>query len=238
MTMQIKILFDSVALDNKFSTGWGVSYLIDGRILFDTGEKSGALLKNMKNMDVHISDIKVVVISHDHWDHRGGLWGVLKENNRLKVYACPNFSRRFKNRVKSYGAQLIEADKFTQISKGVYTTGEIGGRYAFKYMPEQALVLKTPKGVVILTGCAHPGIINVIENVKQNIPDSIYLVLGGFHLMGKHKKTINPIVDKFRQLNIKKVAPSHCTGKNATKLFKEKYRDDFIEVKVVQEIEV
>ena len=66
-------------------------------------------------MGVEISNIKVIVISHDHWDHRGGLWGILKENHKLKVYACPNFSKRFKNRVKSYGGQLIEVDKFTQV---------------------------------------------------------------------------------------------------------------------------
>ena len=48
--MQIKILFDSVSLNNKFSTGWGVSFLIDEKILFDTGEKSAPLLKNIKNI--------------------------------------------------------------------------------------------------------------------------------------------------------------------------------------------
>ena len=236
--MDIKILFDSVALDNRFLTGWGVSYLIDGRILFDTGDKSSSLLRNMKNIDVDISNLKTVVISHDHWDHRSGLWGVLKENPKLKVYACPNFSRRFKNKVKSCGGQLIEADEFTPITKNVYTTGEIRGTYAGRYMPEQAVVLKTRKGMTVLTGCAHPGIIKIIENVKQNISGSIYLVLGGFHLMGRHKKTIEPMVDKFRQLDIKKVAPTHCTGKNATKIFRKTYSGDFLEVKVGQIIEI
>lgn len=229
--MRIKILFDSVALDNRFLAGWGVSYLIDNTILFDTGEKSSSLFRNMKNMDVDISDIKTVVISHNHWDHRGGLWELLKQRKGLKVYACPNFSRRFKNRVKSYEGQLIESDKFIQINGNVYATGEIGGRYAFKYMPEQALILKTRNGVTILTGCAHPGIIKIIETVKQNISGDIYLVLGGFHLMGKHRKTVTPIVDKFKQLGVKKIAPAHCSGKNATKLFKETYDDNFIEVK-------
>ena len=236
--MQIKILFDSVALDNRFTTGWGVSYLVNNRVLFDTGEKPGKLLKNMKNMDVSISDIDAIVISHDHWDHRGGLWGILKESPKLKVYTCPNFSKRFKNRVKSYGGQIIEVDKFTQVCKDIYTTGEIKGRYCGKYMAEQSLVLKTPKGISILTGCAHPGIINIVENIKQSISGDTYLIMGGFHLMGTHKKTITSITDKFRQLKIKKVAPSHCTGKNSTKLFKEVYSDNFIEVKVGEVIDI
>ena len=56
--------------------------------------------------------------------------------------------------------------------------------------------------------------------------------------MGRHKKTIRPIVDKFRQLAIEKVAPAHCSGKNATKLFKEVYGSDFIGLKVGQIIEL
>jgi len=236
--MQIKILFDSVALDNRFLTGWGISYLIDGKVLFDTGEKSNSLFKNMITMGVRTSDIKVAVISHDHWDHKRGLWKLLKQREGLKVYACPNFSRRFKNRVKSYRGELIEVDKLTQVYKDIYTTGEIEGKYSGKNMPEQSLVLKTTKGISILAGCAHPGIISIVENVKRNISGDIYLIIGGFHLMGKHKKTITPIVDKFRQLKIKKVAPSHCTGKNATKLFKEAYGDNFIEAKIGEVIDI
>jgi len=236
--MQIKILFDSIASDNRFSTGWGVSYLVNGKVLFDTGERSDKLLRNMKNMGIALSDIEAIVISHDHWDHRGGLWGILKKNPELKVYTCPHFSKRFKNRVKSHGGQLIEIDKFTQVYKDIYTTGEIGGRYGGKYISEQALVLKTPKGISILTGCAHPGIIKIIENIKKNIPGDIYLVAGGFHLTNKHKKTIKPIVDRFKRLGIKKTAPSHCTGKNARQIFKEEYNSNFIEVKVGQIVEV
>lgn len=116
--------------------------------------------------------------------------------------------------------------------------GYVGGMDAFKYMPEQALVLRTPKGLTIVTGCAHPGIIKIIENVKQNISGTIYLVLGGFHLMDRHKKTISPIVDRFRQLRIERVAPTHCTGKDALKIFRRVYRDDFIDIKVGEAIEV
>jgi len=212
--------------------------VVDNKILFDTGAKPSSLFRNMENMDVKISDIKTVVISHDHWDHRGGLWGILKKNPELKVYSCPHFSKRFKKRVKSHGGQLIEINKFTQVYKNIYSTGEIEGKYDGKYISEQALVLRTKKGISILTGCAHPGIIKIIENVKKKISDNIYLVVGGFHLIGKHKKTIKPIVDRFKRLGIKKTAPSHCTGKNARQIFKEEYDNNFIEVKVGQIIEV
>jgi 7,8-dihydropterin-6-yl-methyl-4-(beta-D-ribofuranosyl)aminobenzene 5'-phosphate synthase len=105
-------------------------------------------------------------------------------------------------------------------------------------MPEQGLVLRTQKGLTILTGCAHPGIIKIIENVKQNISGKIYLVLCGFHLTGKHKETIKPIVNEFKHLGAERIAPTHCTGENAVKLFKEEYQKNFIEIKVGQILEV
>ncbi len=220
--MEIQILFDNETIDKKLSIGWGFSCLVDNHILFDTGESPGYLFANMDSMGIDIDTIEAVVISHDHWDHTGGLWSILKRRPKLKIYACPHFSRRFKNKISYYECQLVEADKFIPISKNVYTTGEIGGRYDGKYIPEQSLVLRTPKGVTILTGCAHPGIIAIIENVRQNISGSIYIVLGGFHLKGKHRETINSIIHKFKELGVKKTAPGHCTGKTVTKIFKEK----------------
>lgn len=236
--MKIKIIFDTYALDKKFSTGWGVSFLVNDKILFDTGENGKRLINNMKKLKVNADKLETVVISHDHWDHRGGLWDILKKNPKLKVYFCPNFSRIFKKRIKSCKGKPVEMGKFMSLSRGIYTTGEIDGIYAGKQMPEQALVIKTRKGITVLTGCAHPGAVKIIEKVKQNISGNIYLVLGGFHLMGRHKKTIQSIVDRFKQLKIKKVAPTHCSGKNAMRLFKKRYGSNFIEVKVGETVEV
>lgn len=236
--MKIKIIFDKETLNKNLHTGWGVSFLIGDNILFDTGEDGQWLIENMKQLKVNISKLEKVIISHDHWDHTGGLWEILKENPRLKVYICPHFSKRFKNKIESHGGQLIEVDNFTQICKNIYTTGEIEGRWNGKYMPEQALALKTSKGISVLTGCAHPGIISIIENVKQNIVGNVYLVLGGFHLRGRHKKTISAIVSKFKQLRVKRAAPTHCTGRGAKKIFLKVYKNDFTLIKTGQTIKI
>ncbi len=236
--MQILTLFDSVARDERYYTGWGVSYLVDKRILFDTGEKAKYLLNNMDATGVRPGDIEAVVISHDHWDHQGGLKGLLKKNPGMKVWACPNFSKRFKKGVETSGGRLMEAGNFTKISENIYTTGEIAGRYAFRYMPEEALVLTTSKGITILTGCAHPGIIKMVEHVRQNMPGKIHLVMGGFHLLGRHKGTIEALIGKFRQMGVEKVAAAHCSGKRAMKMFKEAYKENYMDVPAGTAIEV
>ncbi len=236
--MQIKILYDNFSLNRKFKSGWGFSCLVDEKILFDTGEDATALLKNMETMKADISQFEAVVISHDHWDHQGGLGGVLERNSKLKVYACPGFSRDFKDRVKSYGSRLIELDKFSLIADNVYSTGEIKGIYAGGNMPEQSLVLKTSPGITIITGCAHPGIIKIIENVKENLPGNIHLVMGGFHLLKEDKKSIISIVNKFRQSGVARVAPSHCSGADAAAEFRKEYKENFIELKAGQAINI
>ena len=237
--MQVKIIFDNEAISKKLSIGWGFSCLVNDNILFDTGEKDGYLFENMRNMDIDISHIKTAVISHDHWDHTGGLWRLLEQNKGIKVYSCPNFSAQFKNTVKQLEGSLIEADRFTEIAKDIFVTGEISGIYKGQYIPEQALIVKTKNGISVITGCSHPGIIKMLGKVNEQFPhEQIYSVFGGFHLMDEDNRFIEIIANKFREMKIKKAGPTHCSGKKAEEIFKEKYSDNFIALKAGQVLDV
>jgi len=105
-------------------------------------------------------------------------------------------------------------------------------------MPEQSLVVKTVNGLTVITGCAHPGIIKILEVVKKNFDEYIYMVMGGFHLKNKEESDIVSIIKRFKEMKIKKVAPMHCTGDRAVKLFAKEYGDNFIEVRAAPVIEV
>ena len=233
--MKIEILFNDKAMNSRFLEGHGFSCLLDRHLLFDTGLSPEVLLKNMKTAGVDIDDIGSVVISHDHQDHTGGLWEMLKIKKGLKVYACLNFSQEFKDKVKAFCGTLIEHDKPFEISKNIFLTGEMPGVYKGKPMPEQSLVVKTELGISVITGCAHPGIINILEKVRFYFSlQEIYSVFGGFHLHDKNKKEISDIVAKFQTMNVKKVGPTHCSGDTAEEIFAEKYIDNFIEVRAGQ----
>ena len=237
--MKIKVLFDKCALDKKIRVGWGVSFLIDDKILFDTGEKGEWLLENMRSLGIDIHKIEAVVISHDHWDHWGGLWDLLIQRDGLKVYACSGFGKEFKERVKESGGELIEVEKSKEIVPSIYTTGEIPGAYHGKYMAEQAIALKTNNGLTVITGCAHPGILKMVEKVKAKFSDEpIYFVLGGFHLMESDKRAIEIVAENFKKMGILKAGPTHCSGDAAENIFKTSYGANFVSVKVGQEIEV
>jgi 7,8-dihydropterin-6-yl-methyl-4-(beta-D-ribofuranosyl)aminobenzene 5'-phosphate synthase len=237
--MKIKVLFDKVAMNEKLRIGWGVSFLADDRILFDTGEKGQWLLENMQAMRIDPENIESIVISHDHDDHTGGLWGMLERKKNVKVYSCPNFSKTFKEKVKSAGAELVETDRFTEIAKDIFITGEIQGSYKGRYMPEQAIAFKTANGISIITGCAHPGILKMIGKVKARFSnEKIYLVLGGFHLKNSDKRAMEIVVEGFKKMGIAKAGPTHCSGDIAEGIFKKFYGKDFVSIKVGQEIEV
>jgi len=237
--VKIKILFENKRISNAFFLGWGVSYLIEDRILFDTGEEWGSLLNNMNAMGVAMNAIKTVVISHEHFDHTGGLWEILRKNHGLDLYICQGFDRRFKEKAKLFGCNSIEiGDSIARITDNIYTTGQIGTPLGFGYIVEQSLVLDTDNGLTIVTGCAHPGIINIVERVKENIKKDIYLVMGGFHLLDEPVIKIKEVNNTLRELGVHNIGPSHCTGEDAIEIFKESYRENFIDIRAGKTIEV
>jgi len=236
--MQLKVVCDNRVYDRKLDVCWGFSCLVGENLLFDTGESEKVLLENMQKMGISLENISTVIISHDHYDHTGGLAGLLRKNHNVRVYGLPGFSSSFKEKVKSSGAKLIEESEFTQIMPNLYLTGEMSTYYGDSPLSEQSLVIRTEHGLVIVTGCSHPGIIKIIEKVRENLTEPIHLVMGGFHLMDKDERVVEMIVKRFRELGIKKVGPTHCTGEEAIEMFRKEYKDDFIEVGAGRMIEI
>ncbi len=237
--MQIKILFDKEARDKKLHTGWGVSFLVNDEVLFDTGEKGNWLIENMDSIGVEVDKIHKVVISHQHWDHTGGLWELLRRNKGGKVYICSGLNEEFKEKIKDFGGEVVETNDVTEIDRGIFVTGGIRGKYKGVDIVEQALVVRATTGLTVMTGCSHPGIVNMLEVVKQRFPsEKLHFVFGGFHLMDKDRREIKLIAERMKEMGVEKVGPTHCTGYEAQKVFKEVYADRFIFIKAGMEFEV
>ena len=182
----------------------------------------------MEKLNIKPSSIKKVVISHIHGDHTGGLGGFLEKNSNVTVFIPSSFPESIKNMIVQKGAKFVEISTFAKISDSVYTTGQLLGP-----PQEQSLIIDSGKGLIVITGCAHPGIVNIVKEAKRMMKkDKVYLVVGGFH----HP----PIscVKEFRKLQVEKVAPSHCTGDLVREAFRKEYKENFIEYGVGKIVEI
>jgi 7,8-dihydropterin-6-yl-methyl-4-(beta-D-ribofuranosyl)aminobenzene 5'-phosphate synthase len=224
--LKITIVYDNNDYDPDLDTAWGFSCLVEGlekNILFDTGGNADLLLRNMQILEIDPGIIDIIILSHIHDDHVGGLAGFLEENNNVTVYLLSSFPESLKTSLREGGTEVVEVDEEVEVIERAYSTGELGTS-----IKEQSLIIETEVGLVVITGCAHPGIVNIVRHAKEMMGQQVYLVLGGFHLRDTSEIRINEIVDEFKILGVQKVAPCHCTGDRALQVFSEAYESDFI----------
>ena len=94
---------------------------------------------------------------------------------------------------------------------------------------EIAVAVDTSKGLVIVTGCSHTGIVNIVNSIKERSGKDVYAVIGGFHLLDASEKQIEDCIANAKELNIKHLGLSHCTGETAKNMFlKEMPENTFI----------
>jgi len=216
--MKLKIVYDNEA-KLGFKEGWGFSCIIEmenEKILFDTGWDGNILLSNMEKFGVRPAEIKRAIISHDHWDHAGGLTHIAKKD--IQLYVPRSFSRRFKSELSSR-FELHEVESAQQICKGVWTTGELG-----KEIKEQSAVLETKQGLIVIVGCSHPGVRNILSSAARF--GKVVGIIGGMHDFDDY--------DALKGLKL--IGPSHCTV-NKRKIM-EMFPEASIEVKAGVEITI
>ncbi len=232
----LTVVYDNNPYDSALKTDWGFSCFIEGaekNILFDTGANGNILLFNMEKLDIDFRDIEMVVLSHFHRDHTGGLFSLLEKNPEVTVYLPDFFPSRFKNSIKKAGAFYVSVKSFQKILENVYTSGVIQG-----WINEQSLILEADKGLILITGCAHPRIVNIINTVKNLTKKDIHMALGGFHLTGFENEEIKEIIRSFKEQGVKKVGPSHCSGNDARNLFQKAFGKDYIPMGVGKKLSI
>ncbi len=219
----LTLVYDNRSYDARLATDWGLASVIeDGAttILFDTGGSGPILLDNLNILKIDISRVDAIVLSHSHSDHTGGLPAILSAMT-ITVYAPAAVIRTLPLTLRER-AKLIETDQPTAITARLRTSGALGDSIV-----EQALVIKTEHGLSVLTGCAHPGIVNIVRQVREQGP--VDLVIGGFHLLDASPAEVASVIQDLQTLGVRRVAPTHCTGEPAIAQFRAAFDDNFIE---------
>jgi 7,8-dihydropterin-6-yl-methyl-4-(beta-D-ribofuranosyl)aminobenzene 5'-phosphate synthase len=221
----ITIIYDNNLGREDLTPAWGFACVVQGlgkTILFDTGGDGDVLLGNMRTPGFDPNEIDAVVISHAHGDHTGGLASFLDRRDGVPVYIPGGLGGALDQPIRSHGGHPFEADESTEICAGAWTTGtpDLGA------IPEHGLCVHTADGWVVITGCAHPGVANLVAQAKETTGGPIALVVGGFHMGGYSARRVKAVIDRFEQLGVRRVAPCHCTGDAARTMFKQHYGDD------------
>ena len=189
--MKVTIVYDNEVRSQGLKAGWGFSAVIEARhtpaVLFDTGADSPTLLHNMEELGIDARRIGIIVISHAHGDHTGGLPGILEFNKTAELYIPSSFWRVFPGRKVT----IVGKDSI-QICQDVFSTGELKGI-------EQSLAIKTSKGILVVVGCSHPGVEETIDAASSF--GKVYGIIGGFHGF-RHFSRLS---------GLSLIVPCHCT---------------------------
>ena len=252
--LRITSLVENNAARPSLRTEHGLSFWVEWggrRILFDTGQGL-TLLENAREMEVPLTEVETVVLSHGHWDHAGGLKPLLDAGMKPEVLLHPDalktrYSKWHKPPAEPIGMpppieaalrsrtrRLIWTTSPTPLTDGAWVTGpiprqtefeDVGGPFyldsAFTQpdpiTDDQAVWFETVRGVVVLLGCAHAGVVNTLAYVSELAgKPQIHAVLGGMHLLRAKKPRMEATLQALRRHQVEVVAPAHCTGERAT----------------------
>jgi len=222
------------------------------KILFDTGS-TDVIIYNAALLGINLNATDLIVLSHGHWDHANGLKALHTKGIKKKLLVHPGaFIDRRKATGEYNGMSYNQeetAEKFDlvllkepyQISDNIYFLGEIprvnefeakkttffymneGGKLQDFIMDDTALAIKTEKGLVIVTGCSHAGICNIVEHAREvTNQDKVYVVMGGFHLLGDQCQ-LQKTIDYFLKNRVEHLYPMHCTDLPSLSRFYETF---------------
>lgn len=252
--MKIIVLSDNNA-KKGFQSEHGLSFFIDNKgttLLFDTGA-SDIFLKNAQKLGLDIDNVDTIVLSHGHFDHGDGLRQL--HNKTLICHPECFIDRYSKENLSDIGLylskekikrkyNLIVTRKPYNLGNGITFLGEIPRLNDFEsqsttfikeyeiedfIMDDSGLAIETEKGLVVVSGCAHAGICNIIEHaIYVTGITNVYGVIGGFHLKNTDEQT-EETIQYFKYKKIKKIFPSHCISEPALSRFYEEF--GFNEVK-------
>jgi len=236
--VRLTILGDNSAARRDMKAVWGFSCLVEARghtILFDTGGDPAALKENLAVLKINPSAIEAVVISHVHRDHTRGAPG-LGTLPGVRAYTPHTFAEGIKETaaLRTAGLQLVPVKTTTQLFDGITISEPLSFEKAdgLDDTWEQCLSVDTPEGLVVIVGCSHPGILPMLEQVKQQTGRPLYFVIGGFHLMGHRPSDVRRVATAMQALGVAHVSATHCTGSLAAHVFHTVFGDGYVDTGV------
>ncbi len=271
--LEVTVLRDNVAVRDDLSAGHGLSLLVRprmGAFLLDTGE-SDETWANADALGVDLTQIDAVVLSHGHYDHTGGLPGLLERIGGLHIIAHPAaFEPRWSDRggnheigpplsreeLQATGSWLELSAEPIAVAPGVRTTGRVprehgptqgaphllvergGRRVVDDFVDDISVVAEVGAAVVVLTGCAHAGLVNIVARATELAGRCPAAIIGGTHLASAPEDEIAAIAAELHERGVRTLVPMHCTGERGAALLERHFAGEVLRVGVGSDIGV
>jgi len=223
---RVTILYDNTVAVEGTRADWGFAALVEGgarTILFDTGTQPDIFWHNVEKLGVDLSGVDLVVLSHEHGDHTGGMLSFLEKYTGIPVYFGASFSKEFEEGILKSGAKPIRVKDPVELCPGILSTGEMSGPVF-----EQSLIFDQGDELTVMTGCAHPGVADIVDRARELHAKPVAFVFGGFHLMRKSRPDVDAIIGRFTEAGVVRCGATHCTGEEQIGWFRDHYRKNFV----------
>jgi len=225
----VTTIVDNDVLEKSFSSSWGMSFHVETfkenekhAILMDASGSFESFYKNTSKLGIDLTAVEGIFLSHWHGDHYGALNQILPlVKHSIPVYVPSVYSSGIRE-IKNGKGNPVVCSEPTEFIEGLMSTGEM----ATGISEHSLLINVADKGLVVLTGCGHPGIINILKRArKTSRVDKVYAVMGGFHISDTNSGV--EVGEFLKELNVEIASPCHCTGHDArngmAKVVGEKY---------------
>ncbi|HEY6252095.1 MAG TPA: MBL fold metallo-hydrolase [Candidatus Angelobacter sp.] len=228
------------------------------RILFDTGNNADIFAANVKALHIDLKSLDFVVISHRHGDHTSGLNHLLHVNPKVRIYvpaepfgvfgstlpqgfyksvdSLPGKMRYFNGAQPEAfssgspwpGANFAPIDIRTEVAPGIFLIPTVSRTPGTLELRELTLAIETPHGLIVVVGCSHSGIEEILT-ASSAVDPHIHTLVGGLHLVkasdAEIERLVNVLHDRWK---VDRIAPGHCTGEPALAKFRQVFDQSFL----------
>jgi len=177
-----------------------------------------------------------------------------KDGKEIRRFVGLKFQKIY---LESLGGRFVLEKNFRQVTREMFLTGEVPRKNSFekgdpklfaekegKLIPDpllddQSLVIESSKGLVLLLGCAHAGVINILEHVMEKTgKDKVYALIGGTHLDFASSPQVEETIGALKRFEVEHIGVSHCTGLRAASRLYSEFGDRFFFSQVGEVLEV
>lgn len=231
----LTILSDNYAFTPGLTSVWGFAARLRAgghTLLFDTGSNGRVLVRNAEALGVDLGAAELVIFSHIHWDHIGGMDSFIELNPHATVVVHEGFSKHLVADLRTMCDHVIVVgEEPVELFPGILSTGMLAAE-----PPEQSLVLDVDGVTAVISGCAHPGIERIVARGEEILGKPVDWAIGGFHLMYSEMDEIERTIRALQDLGVSHVVPTHCTGNLARAAFQRLYGPGYVEGGVGREL--